>query len=57
MALYVGAIAISLARRGWLGSLLLGLVLAAALKPFVGTYLLWLRSGGRPTLSGSRASQ
>jgi len=42
MALYVGAIAISLGRRGWLGSALLGLVLAAALKPFVATYLLWL---------------
>jgi hypothetical protein len=42
MSLYVGAIAISLARRGWLGSLLLGLVIAAALKPFVATYLLWL---------------
>jgi hypothetical protein len=42
MSLYVGAIAISLARRGWLGALLLGVVLAAALKPFVATYLLWL---------------
>jgi hypothetical protein len=42
MSLYVGAIAISLVRRGWLGSLVLGLVLAAALKPFAATYLLWL---------------
>jgi hypothetical protein len=42
MAFYVGAIALSLARPGWLGAMPLGLVCAAALKPVVGPYLLWL---------------
>jgi hypothetical protein len=42
MALYVGAVAISLARPGWLGAVPLGIVCAAALKPVVGPYLLWL---------------
>jgi hypothetical protein len=42
MALYVGAVAISLARPGWLGAVPLGIVCAAALKPVIGPYLLWL---------------
>ena len=42
MALYVGAVAVSLARPGWLGSSVLGIVVAAALKPVIGPYLLWL---------------
>jgi hypothetical protein len=42
MAFYVGAVAVSLARPGWLGSGVLGVVLAAALKPVIGPYLLWL---------------
>jgi hypothetical protein len=42
MAFYVGAVAISLARPGWLGAIPLGLVCAAALKPVIGPYLLWL---------------
>ena len=42
MALYVGAVAISLARPGWLGAVPLGLVCAAALKPVIGPYLVWL---------------
>jgi hypothetical protein len=42
MAFYVGAVALSLARPGWLGSSVLGVVLAAALKPVIGPYLLWL---------------
>jgi hypothetical protein len=48
MALYVGAVALSLARRGWVGAVPLGLVCAVALKPVIGPYLLWLaiRRGG-----------
>ncbi len=42
MALYVGAVAVSLARPGWLGAVPLGLVCAIALKPFIGPYLVWL---------------
>jgi hypothetical protein len=42
MALYVGAVAISLARPGWLGAIPLGLVCAFALKPVVGPYFIWL---------------
>jgi hypothetical protein len=42
MALYVGAVAISLARPGWLGAIPLGLVCAVAIKPFIGPYLVWL---------------
>jgi hypothetical protein len=42
MALYVGAVAVSLARPGWLGAATLGLVCAAALKPVIGPYLVWL---------------
>lgn len=42
MALYVGAVAISVARPGWLGSGVLGTVCAVALKPAIGPYLLWL---------------
>lgn len=42
MAFYVGAVAWSLARPGWAGAIPLGLVCAAALKPVVGPYLLWL---------------
>jgi hypothetical protein len=42
MALYVGAVAVSVARPGWLGSGLLGTVCAVALKPAIGPYLVWL---------------
>jgi hypothetical protein len=42
MALYVGAVAVSVARPGWLGSGFLGTVCAIALKPAIGPYLLWL---------------
>ena len=42
MAFYVGAVAFSLSRPGWLGASALGIVFAAALKPVIGPYLLWL---------------
>jgi hypothetical protein len=42
MALYVGAVAISVARPGWLGATPLGVVCAVALKPAIGPYLVWL---------------
>ena len=42
MALYVGAVTVSLARPGWLGAIPLGLVCAVALKPVIGPYLVWL---------------
>lgn len=42
MSLYVGSVALSLAVPGWLGAIPLGLVLAAALKPVIGPYLVWL---------------
>lgn len=42
MALFVGAVAVSLARPGWLGAIPLGLVCAIALKPVIGPYLVWL---------------
>lgn len=42
MALYVGAVAISVARPGWLGSGVLGAVCAVALKPAIAPYLVWL---------------
>jgi hypothetical protein len=42
MALYVGAVAVSVARPGWLGSGFLGAVCAVALKPAIGPYLVWL---------------
>ena len=42
MALYVGAVAVSVARPGWLGATPLGVVCAVALKPAIGPYLLWL---------------
>ncbi len=42
MALYVGAVAISLALPGWRGAVPLGLVCALALKPVIGPYLVWL---------------
>jgi len=42
MALYVGAVAVSLARAGWIGATPLGLVCAAALKPVVVPYLVFL---------------
>ena len=42
MALYVGAVALSLARPGWIGAIPLGLVCAVALKPAIGPYLLYL---------------
>jgi hypothetical protein len=42
MALYVGAVAVSVARPGWFGSGFLGTVCAVALKPAIGPYLVWL---------------
>ena len=42
MALYVGAVAVSLARPGWLGAFPLGLVCAIALKPVIAPYFIWL---------------
>ena len=42
MALYVGAVAVSVARPGWLGATPLGVVCAVALKPMIGPYLVWL---------------
>lgn len=42
MTLYLGAVSLSVARRGWLGATALGAVLAIAAKPFIGPYLLWL---------------
>jgi hypothetical protein len=42
MALYVGAVALSVAVPGWVGAAPLGLVLALALKPVIGPYLVWL---------------
>jgi hypothetical protein len=42
MALYVGAVALSVARPGWAGATPLGLVCAAVLKPVIGPYLVWL---------------
>jgi hypothetical protein len=42
MAFYVGAVALSVARPGWIGATPLGLVCAAALKPIIGPYVLWL---------------
>src|SRR4029453_3489899 len=42
MALFVGAVAISVARPGWLGATPLGVVCAVALKPVIGPYLVWL---------------
>lgn len=42
MALYVGAVAVSVARPGWLGATPLGVVCAVALKPAIGPYLVWL---------------
>jgi hypothetical protein len=42
MALFVGAVAISVARPGWFGSSVLGVVCAVALKPVIGPYLVWL---------------
>jgi hypothetical protein len=59
--LYVGAVALSLARPGWLGAMPLGFVCAAALKPVIGPYLIWMlirRRGdaGRVILVGIVAS-
>ncbi len=48
MSLYFGAVAISLARPGWLGAVPLGLVCAVALKPVIGPYLVWLAIRRRP---------
>lgn len=42
MALYVGAVAISVARRGWLGAIPIGIVLALAAKPAAIPFLIWL---------------
>ena len=42
MAFYVGAVALSVAVPGWVGAVPLGVVCAAALKPVIGPYLLWL---------------
>jgi hypothetical protein len=42
MAIIAAAVALSLARPGWLGSGALGIVAAVALKPTIGPYVLWL---------------
>jgi MFS family permease len=42
MAFFVVAVAVSLARPGWLGAAPLGAVCAIALKPAIGPYLVWL---------------
>jgi hypothetical protein len=42
MALYVGFVALVLARPGWLGAAPLGILCAAALKPVIGPFLLWM---------------
>ncbi|MEO5966072.1 MAG: hypothetical protein ABIR11_11455, partial [Candidatus Limnocylindrales bacterium] len=42
MALYVGALAIVVARRGWLGAVPLGVVLALAAKPAIVPFAIWL---------------
>ena len=58
MALYVGAVAVSVARPGWLGATPLGVVCAVALKPVIGPYLVWLalkRPTGRGADAGGRA--
>ena len=57
MALYVGAVAVSVARPGWLGATPLGVVCAVALKPVIGPYLVWLalkrpRDAGRTLAVG-----
>ena len=57
MALFVGAVAVSVARPGWLGATPLGVVCAVALKPVIGPYLVWLalkrpRDAGRTLAVG-----
>jgi hypothetical protein len=42
MVFYLGAVALSIARPGWLGAMPLGVLCAIALKPTIGPYLLWL---------------
>ncbi len=42
MALYVGATAVVIARRGWLGASPLGVVLALAAKPAIVPFMIWL---------------
>ncbi len=42
MALYVGALSVVIARRGWLGAAPLGIVLALAAKPAILPFAIWL---------------
>ena len=61
MALYVGAVSVAVARRGWTGAVPLGLVLALAAKPAVVPFLIWLvlrypRDAGRVVLVAAAAS-
>lgn len=42
MALYVGAVALALARPGWIGAAPLGALIAIAAKPAIGPVLLWM---------------
>ena len=42
MALYVGAVALAVARPGWLGAAPLGALIAIAAKPAIGPVLLWM---------------
>jgi hypothetical protein len=42
MAIIAAAVALSLARPGWLGSGAFGIVCAIALKPTIGPYVVWL---------------
>ncbi len=42
MALYVGALSVVIARRGWLGAVPLAIVLALAAKPAIVPFAIWL---------------
>jgi hypothetical protein len=42
MVFYLGVVALSIARPGWLGAIPLGALCAIALKPTIGPYLVWL---------------
>ncbi len=61
MALYVGAAAVVIVRRGWSGAAPLGIVLALAAKPAIVPLLLWLairhpRDAGRVIVVAALAS-
>ena len=61
MALYVGALAIVIAKRGWLGAAPLGVVLALAAKPAILPFAIWLlltrpRDAARVAVAGLAVS-